>query len=66
MSDWVVCTSWDDLPMGTWLVKIGEKYHVAQVTKSASGVRLVVVGNHFSWDMGDVIAYYDFEKYTQQ
>lgn len=63
---WMPCTAWKDLPIGSWLVKIDKDrkpYNVAEVSKNAQGDRMVIVGNHFSWDMGDIIAYTPFGKY---
>ena len=64
---WIECDDWSKLPVGDWLVKINKDrkpYHVASVTKSDNNSsKIIVVGNHFSWDMGAVIAYADFNKF---
>ena len=65
---WVPCTSWDELPVGTWLVKITKDrkpYQVAVVTQRADDpkTRMVIVGGYFSWDMGLPLAYTSFEPY---
>ena len=62
---WVECASWDDLPDGDWLVKIDKDrrpYHVARKS-SKNSTRTIIVGNHYSWDIGNIIAYADFDKY---
>lgn len=62
---WIKCTNWDDLPDGEWLVKIEndrKPYHVAYAGGSHPS-RIIIVGNHFSFDMGNIIAYTGFEKY---
>ena len=63
--NWIICKSWDDLPEGEWLVKTNKDrkpYHVAEVSINPQS-RNVIVGNHFSWDMGDIIAYTAFDRY---
>jgi hypothetical protein len=63
--EWIKCTDWDDLPKGTWLVKVedvNEPYHVAYVRNSKPGC-IVVVGGHFHFDMEDIIAYTTFDRY---
>lgn len=68
MIDWIECNSWDDLPMGTSLVKIDkdrEPYNVAEVAVNTQGHKIVVVGNHFSFDMGRPLAYGLFNKFEQ-
>ena len=66
---WKACTNWDDLPEGTWLVKIDKDrkpYNVAEVSVNRDGQRLVIVGNHFSWDMGNILAYTPFEPFDTE
>ena len=64
---WQECSDWKDLPEGDWLVKIdnGRKpYHIANVTtKTAHGHKMIIVGNHFHFDMGNIIAYSPFDRY---
>lgn len=65
---WKPLSVWDDLPVGTWLVKVKKDrkpYNVAEVSLNATGNKMIVVGNYFSWDMGDPIAYTSFEKYEE-
>ena len=62
---WIPCANWDDLPEGTWLVKIGKDrkpYNIAEVTQNPQG-RIIIVGNCFHWDMGDIVAYTALAKY---
>ena len=64
---WKTCDNWDDLPEGSWLVKTGNirrPYHIADMKINPNGGKVVIVGNHFSWDMGKIIAYTPYEKYT--
>ena len=65
--NWISCKSWDDLPEGDWLVKIDKDrkpYHVAEVSINPhSHSRIVIVGNQFYWDMGDIVAYTAFDRY---
>ena len=65
--DWKPCNNWDDLPEGSWLVKINKErkpYNVAKVTINKGGHRFVVVGNCFHFDMGNIVAYTPFEPYN--
>ena len=60
---WIKCDSWEDLPVGTWLTKIDKErkpYNVAEVGKNSQGDKIIIVGNHFSFDMGNIIAYAKF------
>ena len=64
--DWIPLDDWKDLPIGTWLVKVKKDrkpYHVAHVNETSSGSKLLIVGNYFSWDMGEPIAYASFTPY---
>ena len=63
--NWISCKSWDDLPEGEWLVKISKDrkpYQVAEVSIHPQS-RIVIVGNNFSWDIGDIVAYTAFDRY---
>ena len=63
---WIECGSWDDLPLGTWLIKTNDDeenpYHVAEVSPSPDG-KFIVAGNHFTFDMECIVAYTAFEPY---
>ena len=64
--DWIACDKWDDLPVGEWLVKISKDrkpYHIAVASENRNSSRVVIVGNHFHFDMGDIIAYTGFDRY---
>lgn len=64
---WIACDDYKKLPVGEWLVKIDvirEPYHIAFVTEeTGDGHKMVTVGGHFSFDMGNLIAYSAFERY---
>lgn len=64
---WIACDDYKELPVGDWLVKIDKDrkpYNIAVVTEGTSdGHKMIIVGNNFSWDMGDLIAYSAFERY---
>lgn len=64
---WIECDNTNKLPVGEWLVKIDRErdpYHIAVVTKqTADGHKMIIIGNHFDFDMGKLIAYTDFERY---
>ena len=65
-NEWIPCNDWKKLPEGIWLTKIDKDrspYNVANVNKTSSGSLIVIVGNYFSWDMGNIIAYKGFDKY---
>lgn len=65
--DWKKCDNWKDLPEGTWLTKMNSDYrpyNIAEVTtKTGDGHKMIIVGNHFHWDMGKLIAYTAFPEY---
>ena len=64
--EWIECDDYKKLPFGDWLVRIDKDrkpYHVACVTENNSGSKMIIVGNHFSFDMGQLIAYTSFEPY---
>lgn len=68
-TEWTPLTDWKDLPEGTWLVKVDKDrkpYNVADVSINESGTKLIIVGNYFSWDMGDPIAYSGFTLYDDE
>jgi urease beta subunit len=47
-------------------VKINKErkpYNVAEVADRGEGERIIIVGNHFHWDMGSLVAYTEFEPY---
>lgn len=65
-NEWIPCNDWKELPEGTWLTKIDKDrkpYNIAEASKNVNGVMIIIVGNHFSWDMGNIIAYKGFDKY---
>lgn len=67
--NWIECDNWDDLPAGTWLVKIDKDrkpYNVAECTVKEDGSRLIIVGNYFHWDIGDIVAYTVFEFFDKE
>lgn len=65
--NWIQCTDWNDLPDGEWLIKTSKSksYQVAEATTNDKGGRVIIVGNHFYWDSGNIIAYTAFEKYGE-
>lgn len=65
-TEWTPIDDWKALPVGTWLVKITKErkpYQVAEVTPTSEGSKVVIVGNYFSWDMGEPVAYSSFTPY---
>lgn len=66
--EWIKCDSWDDLPIGEWLVTVDtkrdDKYHIAQCTGAGTG-KLIIVGSYFSFDMDNIVAYTTFDKYEE-
>ena len=66
---WEPLNDWKKLPEGDWLVKITKDrkpYHVASVSRNTGdGHKIIIVGNHFHWDMGDLIAYSPFAPYDE-
>ena len=63
---WIELDDYKKLPVGDWLVRIDKDrkpYHVASVTKNKEGHKLIIVGSHFSFDMGALIAYTKFDRY---
>jgi hypothetical protein len=66
INTWIPCTDYNELPLGAWIVKIDKDrkpYNIAVVSENDRKQRIVIVGNHFSWDMGNLIAYSGFEPY---
>ena len=59
---WIPCNSWEDLPRGVFLVKTDNVRNPYQVA-DARNKNIVLVGNHFVWDSGSLIAYREFEPY---
>ena len=71
MSDvtWIDCDKWEDLPVGSWLVRIDKEtmpYAVADVAENNSGHKIIDVGGHFHWDMRKLIAYSNYVKYDDK
>ena len=67
-ANWKPLFEWEDLPVGTWLVKVKndrQPYNVAEVRPDANGRKVVIVGNYFCWDMEDPVAYTRFEPYEE-
>lgn len=68
--DWKELSNWGDLPEGSWIVKTNDErhpYHVAYVSsKTGDGHKMINVGNHFYFDMGEIIAYSPFDGYKSQ
>lgn len=66
--NWIELDDYKKLPDGEWLVKIDDsrnEYHIASVSsKTGDGHKMVIVGSHFSFDRGKLIAYSAFERYT--
>lgn len=65
MQDWTPCNDWELLPDGEWLVKTSDAhtpYHVANVRTNPSS-KVVIVGGHFHFDMGGLVAYSPFGRY---
>ncbi|TNE83542.1 MAG: hypothetical protein EP323_00360 [Gammaproteobacteria bacterium] len=64
---WIECHDWSDLPEGEWLVKITKvrnPYHIASATtKTGAGHKMIIVGNCFHFDMGEIVAYSPFVRY---
>ena len=63
VNEWVPCNKWNELPVGTWLVKVdrdSDKYHIAY-----SNLTITIVGGHFEFDMGNIVAYTGFEPYEE-
>ena len=63
---WIECDNYEKLPIGEWLVKVEDDrhgYHVANVAKNSSDQKLIIVGNHFDFDMQDLIAYSEFDRF---
>lgn len=63
---WIKCDAWKDLPVGTWLVRIAKEkspYHIAEVILNEQKDKIVIVGGSFYFDMGELLAYTDFERY---
>ncbi|WP_415912522.1 hypothetical protein [Neptuniibacter sp. QD37_11] len=59
---WVACTSFEELPLGTWLVKVDDEdapYQVAYV-REANKSKVIIVGHYFHFDSADLIAYKAF------
>ena len=68
MSRWIECNDWDKLPEGTFLVKIDKDrnpYNVAECSKNNQGSRIIIVGKYFHWDIGDIVAYTEFEPFEK-
>ena len=63
---WIELDDYKKLPVGDWVVKVDDsrhKYHIANVTKNSGGQKLIIVGNHFDFDMQDLIAYSEFDRF---
>lgn len=64
--NWIECNDWKDLPVGTWLTKNDKErktYNVAECLENSAGDKIIIVGNHFHWDMGEILAYAAFNEY---
>lgn len=63
-SDFVKCGDYEQLPVGTYLVRIADtsrrgNLHIAAVSENNQGQKMVIVGGHFSFDRKPLIGYID-------
>ena len=68
--DFVKCGDYQDLPVGTYVVRIADKpsrnnLHIAVVNKNSQGHKMIIVGGHFSFDRKPLIEYADITHLEQ-
>lgn len=63
---WIPISDWKKLPVGQWLVKVINDVRPYQVAYVNNNSHIIVVGNHFHFDAGEVAAYCAFNCYEGQ
>lgn len=63
--EWISVNGSKELPIGSWLVEVKDK-RKGRISRQVAVVHknLIVIGNHFDFDMRPVISYYSIEVYS--